>query len=86
MIRVALTQAPPASLQLSTVQASLSSQVFGLPPVHAGGVAALFGVGGFVFSDTPKNGVAVVVNGEQGADVWLRDLMALGGHPGISAT
>jgi microcystin degradation protein MlrC len=26
-------------------------------------------VGGFVFSDTPKNGVAVVVNGEMGVDV-----------------
>jgi microcystin degradation protein MlrC len=26
-------------------------------------------VGGFVFSDTPKNGIAVVVNGTEGADV-----------------
>jgi microcystin degradation protein MlrC len=26
-------------------------------------------VGGFVFSDTPKNGVAVVINGQAGADV-----------------
>src|SRR5688572_4175821 len=26
-------------------------------------------VGGFVFSDTPKNGVAIVINGEAGADV-----------------
>jgi microcystin degradation protein MlrC len=26
-------------------------------------------VGGFVFSDTPKNGIAVIVNGRRGADV-----------------
>jgi len=65
-IRLPLT---PASVTLLTREGPYADAInYGQTKV-GNGVLDVSIVGGFVFSDTPKNGVAVVVNGEQGADV-----------------
>ncbi|MGH8707105.1 MAG: M81 family metallopeptidase [Burkholderiales bacterium] len=65
-IRLPLT---PASVTLLTREGPYADAIaYGQTRV-GGGVLDVSIVGGFVFSDTPKNGVAVVVNGTQGADV-----------------
>jgi microcystin degradation protein MlrC len=59
----------PASVTLLTREGPYADAInYGQTRV-GNGVLDVSVVGGFVFSDTPKNGVAVVVNGEQGADV-----------------
>jgi len=59
----------PASVTLLTWEGPYADAInYGQTKV-GNGVLDVSVVGGFVFSDTPKNGVAVVVNGEQGADV-----------------
>jgi len=59
----------PASVTLLTREGPYADAInYGQTKV-GDGVLDVSVVGGFVFSDTPKNGVAVVVNGEQGADV-----------------
>jgi len=59
----------PASVTLLTREGPYADAInYGQTKV-GNGVLDVSVVGGFVFSDTPKNGVAVVVNGEQGADV-----------------
>jgi microcystin degradation protein MlrC len=65
-IRLPLT---PASVTLLTREGPYADAIaYGQTKV-GGGILDVSIVGGFVFSDTPKNGVAIVVNGEQGADV-----------------
>jgi len=59
----------PASVTLLTREGPYADAVnYGQTKV-GNGVLDVSVVGGFVFSDTPKNGVAIVVNGERGADV-----------------
>ena len=59
----------PASVTLLTREGPYADAIdYGQTKV-GDGVLDVSVVGGFVFSDTPKNGVAIVVNGEQGADV-----------------
>jgi microcystin degradation protein MlrC len=59
----------PASVTLLTREGPYADAIsYGQTRV-GNGVLDVSIVGGFVFSDTPKNGVAIVVNGEQGADV-----------------
>lgn len=65
-IRLPLT---PASVTLLTREGPYADAIrYGQTRV-GGGVLDVSIVGGFVFSDTPKNGIAVVVNGADGADV-----------------
>src|SRR5918992_1602908 len=59
----------PASVTLLTREGPYADAIaYGQTKV-GNGVLDVSIVGGFVFSDTPKNGVAIVVNGEPGADV-----------------
>ena len=65
-VRLPLT---PASVTLLTREGPYADAInYGQTKV-GNGVLDVSIVGGFVFSDTPKNGVAVIVNGEKGADV-----------------
>jgi microcystin degradation protein MlrC len=65
-VRLPLT---PASVTLLTREGPYADAIaYGQTKV-GNGVLEVSIIGGFVFSDTPKNGVAVVVNGEAGADV-----------------
>ncbi|MGH8723447.1 MAG: M81 family metallopeptidase [Burkholderiales bacterium] len=65
-IRLPLT---PASVTLLTREGPYADAIaYGQTKV-GDGVLDVSIVGGFVFSDTPKNGVAIVVNGTSGADV-----------------
>jgi len=65
-VRLPLT---PASVTLLTREGPYADAIkYGQTKV-GNGVLDVSIVGGFVFSDTPKNGVAVVINGERGADV-----------------
>jgi microcystin degradation protein MlrC len=65
-VRLPLT---PASVTLLTREGPYADAIkYGQTKV-GNGVLDVSIVGGFVFSDTPKNGVAVVINGEAGADV-----------------
>lgn len=65
-VRLPLT---PASVTLLTREGPYADAIrYGQSKV-GNGVLDVSIVGGFVFSDSPKNGVAIVVNGEQGADV-----------------
>src|SRR5262245_41100113 len=65
-VRLPLT---PASVTLLTREGPYADAIkYGQTKVGAG-VLDVSIVGGFVFSDTPKNGVAIIVNGEAGADV-----------------
>jgi microcystin degradation protein MlrC len=65
-VRLPLT---PASVTLLTREGPYADAIaYGQTKV-GNGVLDVSVVGGFVFSDTPKNGVAIVVNGEAGADV-----------------
>jgi microcystin degradation protein MlrC len=65
-VRLPLT---PASVTLLTREGPYADAIaYGQTKV-GNGVLDVSIVGGFVFSDTPKNGVAVVVNGEAGGDV-----------------
>jgi microcystin degradation protein MlrC len=65
-IRLPLT---PASVTLLTREGPYADAIkYGQTKV-GNGVLDVSIVGGFVFGDTPKNGVAIVVNGEKGADV-----------------
>ena len=65
-IRLPLT---PASVTLLTREGPYADAIAYGQTKLGNGVLDVSIVGGFVFSDTPKNGVAVVVNGEAGADV-----------------
>jgi microcystin degradation protein MlrC len=59
----------PASVTLLTREGPYADAIaYGQTKV-GNGILDVSIVGGFVFSDTPKNGVAVVVNGEEGAPV-----------------
>ena len=59
----------PASVTLLTREGPYADAIkYGQTKV-GNGVLDVSIVGGFVFSDTPKNGVAVIVNGDEGADV-----------------
>lgn len=63
-VRLPLT---PASVTLLTREGPYADAIgYGQSKV-GGGVLDVSIVGGFVFSDSPKNGVAIVVNGERGA-------------------
>jgi len=65
-VRLPLT---PASVTLLTKEGPYADAIaYGQTKV-GDGVLDVSIVGGFVFSDTPKNGVAIVVNGVAGADV-----------------
>ena len=65
-VRLPLT---PASVTLLTREGPYADAIkYGQTKV-GGGVLDVSIVGGFVFSDTPKNGVAIVVNGADGVDV-----------------
>src|SRR5262245_36385790 len=65
-VRLPLT---PASVTLLTREGPYADAIaYGQTKV-GGGILDVSIVGGFVFSDTPKNGVAIVVNGETGAPV-----------------
>jgi microcystin degradation protein MlrC len=65
-VRLPLT---PASVTLLTREGPYADAInYGQTRV-GNGVLDVSIVGGFVFSDTPKNGVAIVINGESGADV-----------------
>jgi microcystin degradation protein MlrC len=65
-VRLPLT---PASVTLLTREGPYADAIkYGQTKV-GNGVLDVSIVGGFVFSDTPKNGVAIIVNGEAGADV-----------------
>jgi microcystin degradation protein MlrC len=65
-VRLPLT---PASITLLTREGPYADAIrYGQTRV-GNGVLDVSIIGGFVFSDTPKNGVAVVVNGEAGGDV-----------------
>jgi microcystin degradation protein MlrC len=59
----------PASVTLLTREGPYADAIAYGQTKLGGGVLDVSIVGGFVFSDTPKNGVAVVVNGEEGAPV-----------------
>jgi microcystin degradation protein MlrC len=65
-IRLPLT---PASVTLLTREGPYADAIAHGQTKVGGGVLDVSIVGGFVFSDTPKNGVAVVINGQAGADV-----------------
>jgi microcystin degradation protein MlrC len=66
LVRLPLT---PASVTLLTREGPYADAIaYGQTKVGSG-VLDVSIVGGFVFSDTPKNGVAVVVNGEERAPV-----------------
>jgi microcystin degradation protein MlrC len=59
----------PASVTLLTKEGPYADAIaYGQAQV-GNGVLDVSIIGGFVFSDTPKNGIAIVVNGEAGADV-----------------
>ena len=65
-VRLPLT---PASVTLLTREGPYADAIaYGQTKV-GNGVLDVSIVGGFVFSDTPKNGVAIIVNGEAAADV-----------------
>jgi microcystin degradation protein MlrC len=65
-VRLPLT---PASVTLLTREGPYADAIaYGQTKV-GNGVLDVSIVGGFVFSDTPKNGVAIVVNGKAGTDV-----------------
>jgi microcystin degradation protein MlrC len=65
-VRLPLT---PASVTLLTREGPYADAIaYGQTKV-GNGVLDVSIVGGFVFSDTPKNGIAIVVNGHGGADV-----------------
>jgi len=65
-VRLPLT---PASVSLLTREGPYADAIaYGQTKV-GDGVLDVSIVGGFVFSDTPKNGIAIIVNGEAGADV-----------------
>lgn len=65
-VRLPLT---PASVTLLTSEGPYADAIrYGQSKV-GNGVLDVSIVGGFVFSDSPKNGVAIVVNGESGAPV-----------------
>jgi microcystin degradation protein MlrC len=65
-VRLPLT---PASVTLLTREGPYAEAIaYGQTRV-GNGILDVSIVGGFVFSDTPKNGVAIVVNGERGAGV-----------------
>ena len=65
-VRLPLT---PASVTLLTREGPYADAIkYGQSKV-GNGVLDVSIVGGFVFSDSPKNGVAIVINGERGADV-----------------
>jgi microcystin degradation protein MlrC len=65
-VRLPLT---PASVTLLTREGPYADAIaYGQTKV-GDGVLDVSIVGGFVFSDTPKNGIAIIVNGEAGADV-----------------
>jgi microcystin degradation protein MlrC len=64
-VRLPLT---PASVTLLTREGPYADAIaYGQTKV-GNGVLDVSIVGGFVFSDTPKNGIAIVVNGEAGSD------------------
>src|SRR5688572_30495784 len=65
-VRLPLT---PASVTLLTREGPYADAIQYGQTKLGNGVLDVSIVGGFVFSDTPKNGVAIVVNGERGADV-----------------
>ncbi len=65
-VRLPLT---PASVTLLTREGPYADAIAYGQTMVGGDVLDVSIVGGFVFSDTPKNGVAVVVNGADGADV-----------------
>jgi microcystin degradation protein MlrC len=59
----------PASVTLLTREGPYADAIaYGQTKV-GNGVLDVSIVGGFVFSDTPKNGIAIIVNGEGGTDV-----------------
>ena len=64
-VRLPLT---PASVTLLTREGPYADAITYGQTKLGNGVLDVSIVGGFVFSDTPKNGVAIVVNGEAGAD------------------
>ena len=65
-VRLPLT---PASVTLLTREGPYADAIAYGQTKLGKGVLDVSIVGGFVFGDTPKNGVAVVVNGERGTDV-----------------
>ena len=65
-VRLPLT---PASVTLLTREGPYADAIRYGQTKLGNGVLDVSVVGGFVFSDTPKNGVAVIVNAQQGADV-----------------
>src|SRR5688500_3929945 len=65
-VRLPLT---PASVTLLTTEGPYAEAIAYGQTKLGNGVLDVSIVGGFVFSDTPKNGVAIVVNGEPGANV-----------------
>jgi microcystin degradation protein MlrC len=65
-VRLPLT---PASVTLLTREGPYADAIRYGQAKLGNGVLDVSIVGGFVFSDTPKNGVAIVVNGVRGADV-----------------
>jgi microcystin degradation protein MlrC len=66
LVRLPLT---PASVTLLTREGPYADAIAYGQSKLGNGVLDVSIVGGFVFSDTPKNGVAIIVNGEAGADV-----------------
>jgi microcystin degradation protein MlrC len=65
-VRLPLT---PASVTLLTREGPYADAIkYGQSKIGSG-ILDVSIIGGFVFSDSPKNGVAIVINGEQGADV-----------------
>jgi len=65
-VRLPLT---PASVTLLTREGPYADAIKYGQTRLGNGVLDVSIVGGFVFSDTPKNGIAIVINGETGADV-----------------
>jgi microcystin degradation protein MlrC len=65
-VRLPLT---PASVTLLTREGPYADAIAYGQTKLGRGILDVSVVGGFVFSDTPKNGVAIVVNGERGAPV-----------------
>jgi microcystin degradation protein MlrC len=65
-VRLPLT---PASVTLLTREGPYADAIDYGQSKLGNGVLDVSIIGGFVFSDSPKNGVAIVINGEQGADV-----------------
>src|SRR5688572_31927580 len=59
----------PASVTLLTREGPYADAIKYGQSKLGNGVLDVSIIGGFVFSDSPKNGVAIVINGEQGADV-----------------